>query len=50
MLPNKKDIAKHWQHVLHVRKQANISGQRVNQRTPNRYKKPKRYSKKKKYL
>ena len=48
MLPNKKDIAKHWQHVLHVRKQANISGQRVNQRTPNRYKKPKRYSKKKK--
>ena len=27
MLPNKKDIAKHWQHLLHLRKQAKISGQ-----------------------
>ena len=27
MLPNKKDIAKHWQHVLHLRKMAKISGQ-----------------------
>ena len=45
MLPNKKDIARHWQHVLHLRKQAKISGQRVDQRTQNRYKKPKTYSK-----
>ena len=45
MLPSKKDIAKHWQHVLHLRKQAKISGQRVDQRTQNRYKKPKTYSK-----
>ena len=45
MLPNKKDIAKHWQHVLHLRKQAKISGQRVDQRTQNQYKKPKTYSK-----
>ena len=36
MLPSKKDIAKHWQHVLHLRKQAKISGQRVDQRTQNR--------------
>ena len=44
MLPNKKDVAKHWQHVLHLRKQAKIIG-RVDQRTQNRYKKPKTYSK-----
>ena len=45
MLPSKKDIAKHWQHVLHPRKQAKIRGQREDQGTQNRYKKPKTYSK-----
>ena len=45
MLPNKKDIAKHWQHLLHLRKQAKISGQWVDQHTQNRYKKPKTYTK-----
>ena len=48
MLPNEKDIAKHWQNVLHLKKQETISGQRVDQCTQNRYKKPKTYSKKKK--
>ena len=45
MLPNKKDIIKHWQHVLHLKKQAKISGKRGHQHTQNRYKKPKTYSK-----
>ena len=44
-LPNKKDIAKHWQHVLHLRKQAKISGERVDERTQNRHKKPQKHSK-----
>ena len=44
-LPNKKDIAKHWQHIVQLRKQAKISEQRVDQRTQNRYKKPTIYSK-----
>ena len=44
-LPNKKDIAKHWQDIVHLRKQAKISGQRVDQHTQNRYKKPTTYSK-----
>ena len=43
--PNKKDIAKHWQRVLHLRKQAKVSEERVDQRTQNRYIKPKKYNK-----
>ena len=45
MLPNEKDIAKHWQQVLHLRKQVKISGKPVDQRTQNQYKKPKTYRK-----
>ena len=45
MLPNKKEITKHWQHVLHLKKQAKISGQRLDQHAQKRYNKPKTYSK-----